>query len=181
MFDPNDFDYSEKKDDYFLFIGRIITNKGVMIAKDACEAIGAKLKVAGIDNGLEIEGKNVEMVGFADANKRRELISKAKAVFVPTLYLEPFGYVIIEAAFSGTPVITTDFGAFVENVQQGKTGYRCRTFVDFIEAAKNIDKINPKDCRDWAMGYTLEKVAPMYQDYFEQLQNLFGRGWYSRL
>lgn len=179
IFDPTDFDYSEKKDDYFLFIGRIIHNKGVTVAKDVCEAIGAKLKVAGIDNGMKLESPNVEMVGFADAKKRRELISKAKAVFVPTLYLEPFGYVIIEANISGTPVITTDWGAFVENVQDSKTGFRCKAFANFVWAAKNIEKIKPKDCRDWAMNYTMEKVAPMYQDYFEQLQNLFGRGWYS--
>lgn len=179
IFDPADFKYSEEKDDYFLFLGRIVFNKGVTIAKETCEAIGAKLKVAGIDYGMKIESPNVEIIGFANAEKRKELISRAKAVFIPTIYLEPFGYIVIEAAFSGTPVITTDWGAFTEIIQNGKTGFRCKSFADFIWAAKNINKIKPKDCRKWAMNFTMEKIAPKYQDYFEQLQNLFGRGWYS--
>jgi len=181
IFDPKDFDYREKKDDYFLYLGRITHNKGITIAKETCEAIGAKLKVAGIDQGMKIEGPNIEMVGFADLEKRKELISHAKAVFVPTIYIEPFGYIIMEAAMSGTPVITTDWGSFSEIVEHGKTGFRCRSLAQFIMAAENVDRIKPQDCQDWAMNFTLEKIAPLYDQYFKQMQNLFGRGWYSRL
>lgn len=182
IFDPKDFEYSEKKDDYFLFLGRINHDKGIRIAVDTVKAIGAKLKVAGIESGVKIEeSPDIKKVGFANWKKRKELLSKAKAVFVPTLYFEPFGYVIIEAAMSGTPVITTDWGAFTENVIHGKTGFRCKTLEQFIWAAKNIDKIKPADCRKWAMeNFTLKKIAPMYQEYFEQLQNLYGKGWYSK-
>jgi FkbM family methyltransferase len=183
IFNPKDFKYSSKKDDYFLYIGRVMFNKGVTIAKEICEQMGVKLKVAGIDTGYVLgKSPNVEMVGFADAKKRKELLSKAKAVFVPTIYIEPFGYVVMEAAMSGTPVITTDWGAFTETVLDGFTGYRCRTFSDFMWAVKNIDKIKPSNCRSWAMkNFTMEKVAPLYQKYFEQIQNLFGKGWYSKL
>ena len=181
IFDPNDFKYSKKKDDYFLYLGRIIHNKGVSVAVETCKHIGAKLKIAGIDGGLKFEeDQNIEMVGFADLEKRKELLSKAKAVFVPTLYIEPFGYIIIEAALSGTPVITTDWGSFPELVQHGRTGFRCRSLAQFIAAAENIDKINPQDCRTWGMNFVQEQIAPMYQQYFEQLMNLYGRGWYSK-
>ena len=121
------------------------------------------------------------MVGFADLEKRKKLIAGAKAVFVPTIYIEPFGYIIIEAAMSGTPVITTDWGAFPEIVQHGKTGFRCRSLAQFILAAQNIDLIKPADCREWAMEFTLEKAAPLYDEYFKRMQNLFGKGWYSKL
>ena len=180
IFNPEDFEYREKKGDYFLYLGRITFNKGVTIAKETCEAIGAKLKVAGIDQGMNLDSPNVEMVGFADLEKRRELIAGAKAVFVPTIYIEPFGYIIMEAAMSGTPVITTDWGAFTETVQHGKTGFRCRTLAQFIIAASEIEKIKPKDCREWAEEFTLEKIAPMYDQYFKQLQGLWGKGWYNK-
>lgn len=189
FFDPEDFTYSEEKDDYFLFLGRIVQRKGVLIARDVCRKLGKKLVVAGFghfDNQADAatfkevtEDPNVEYVGFAGKEKRRELLSKAKAVFMPTTYLEPFGYVALEAAFSGTPIITTPFAAFPETVLQGKTGYRCNTFAEFVEAAEGVAKINPADCRDWAMHFTLEGAAEKYQVYFTQILGLVEKGWYA--
>jgi len=180
IFDPADFEYRKKKDDYFLFIGRITEKKGVRLAAQVCDRLGVKLKIAGINYDLKgLESENVEMVGFADKDKRRELISRAKGVFMPTLYLEPFGYVVIECALSGTPIITTDFGSFPGIIKDGETGFRCRSFREFCWAAKNIDKIKPEKCREWGLNFTQEKIAPQYENYFQQLQDLFGKGFYS--
>lgn len=107
-------------------------------------------------------------------------MSKAKALFLPTLYLEPFGYVVLEANLSGTPVITTDFGAFPETVKHGVSGFRCRTFKEFCEAAKNVENLKPSECRDWASNFTLDKIAPMYKRYFTQILDLATpKGWYK--
>jgi len=181
-FDPKDFKFSRKKDDYYLYIGRLTPRKGVVIAQQVCDEIGAKLIIAGKGSlkDLGIESPNVEYVGIADAKMRASLMSKAKAIFVPTLYLEPFGGVNVEAAFCGTPSITTDWGGFTETVQHGVTGYRCRTFDDFVWAAKNVDKLKPEDCRNWAMkNYSLERVVLMYEEFFMKVQDLFGKGWYE--
>lgn len=190
FFDPNHFEYSDKKQDYFLYLGRIISKKGIFIAQQVCQKLGKKLVVAGFGydkNANEYDAKafddllklpNVEYVGFAGKEKRKELMKNAKALFLPTLYLEPFGYVVIEANLSGTPVITTDFGAFPETIKDGFNGFRCRNFKDFCEAVKNIDLIKPENCREWGMKYTLDKIAPMYQRYFTQILNLVGKGWY---
>gem|GEM_PF-368967 len=190
-FDPADFDYGEDKDDYFFFLGRIIDRKGILIAMKVCEIIGAKLLVAGQDGGQAINGAqimdilkaspNVEYVGFADLEKRRQLLKKAKALFVPTIYIGPFEGVSIEAGLSGTPVITTDFGAFTENVVHGVTGYRCRTMDHFVWAAQNIGKINPRDCYDFAIrNFSLDRVSLMYEEYFNMLMDRKkGNGWYE--
>ena len=105
----------------------------------------------------------------------------ARAVFVPTLYVEPFGTVAINAALCGTPTITTDFGAFTETVLHGVTGYRCRTFEQFVWAARNTHLIEPSDCRKWAeKNYSLERVGQLYDEYFLALNDLrTPDGWYQ--
>ncbi len=185
-FDLDEFEFREKKEDYFLMCGRMVWSKGVDIAAQVCEKIGAKLILAGTSFGPkdchlgDFWPAHVEYVGYADVEKRKKLMAGAKGLFCPTIYNEPFGYVAIEAMLSGTPVITVDHGAFTETVQHGVTGYRCHTFEQFVWAAKNIDTISPKACREWAeKNYNFNKIGKMYKEYFQSLQNLSKGGWYT--
>lgn len=180
-FDPTEFDYSDKKSDYFFYLGRMIKRKGIMEAQKVMEQIGGKLIMAGQDGGegVPLVGENIKYIGFADMEKRRKLLAGAKALLVPTIYIGPFEGVSIEAAFSGTPVITTDWGCFAENVIHGKTGYRCRTLDQFVWAAKNIGNIKPADCYQFAMeNFSLDRVRWMYEEYFNMILDIKrGPGW----
>lgn len=184
-FDVRDFDYNENKQDYFLYLGRIGEHKGVHIAIQVTEKIGARLIVAGQGNLYQMGYKqipsHVEVVGYADLEKRRQLMKNARGQFVCTLYGEPFGGVQIEAMLSGTPVISTDWACFGELNLHGITGYRCRTFDHFVYAANNVDKINPKNCRDWGLNFTFDRIAPMYEEFFYSISKLYdgSGGWYE--
>jgi glycosyltransferase involved in cell wall biosynthesis len=180
-FDPSDFEYREKKDGYLLFLGRLITNKGLAIAVDLAKRTGHKLLVAGQGSYEGVMGSkpppHVEVIGYADVETRRKLLAGAKALIQASYYNEPFGGCVVEANMSGTPVITSDWGAFSETVVHGTTGYRCRTMDHFIWAVNNVDKLSPSACRDWAMkNYSCDRVVLMYEEFFQMLNDVKNSG-----
>jgi glycosyltransferase involved in cell wall biosynthesis len=179
-FDTATFSFTEKKDDYFFMACRMVIGKGIHIAAQLAKKMGFKLKIAGPgDPTPYLIAPNIEYLGVLGPKDRNEVMCKAKALFSPSTYIEPFGMVVIEANLCGTPVITTDFGAFPENVIHGVSGYRCRTWAEFQFAVRNVDKLEPAKCRKWGENYSYEKVAPMYESYFQSLLDLNKDGWYS--
>ena len=185
-FDPDEFPLLTVKSDYALYLGRVIRRKGVDVAVQTTRALGLRLVIAGqgtLHNsvaGLAIDEPHVEFVGAVGPERRAELLGRARMLFAPTYYIEPFGGVAVEAQLCGTPVLTTDWGAFSETVVHGITGFRCRTFDDFIWAAAHTDQLQPSDCRAWAVAnYSLDRVQHMFQEFFCRIADIDRQGWYE--
>lgn len=179
-YDLAEFPFTSNKGDYHIFLGRPIAKKGREIAIDACVAAGIPLYVAG--QGDQQVPPGVTHLGVLDAASRARWVGNAQALWAPTWYLEPFGGVAAEAQLLGTPVISTDFGAFAETIVHGATGFRCRTFEQFVWAAKHVHRLDPYTCREWAeQRYSLARVGAMYEEYFDMLtrQHRDPRGWYA--
>lgn len=188
-FEAKHFPFQAKKKDYFFYIGRMIGRKGVWTAIDTTRAIGAKLIIAGQeDNEVPVSHlpPHCKFIGYVEPEERAEWLGGARGVFVPTKYLEAFGGTNVEAQLCGTPVITTNFGVFPETVIHGVTGYRCNTMAQFVEAAKNVDKLDPKKIRKHAERYLTTNVKWEFQEWFDDLYQLYlsaadpawkGRGW----
>lgn len=178
---PNQVDermYGEARDpdSYFLFLGRLVDGKGVQIAQKACQVREVPLVLAG--PGVQ-EGYG-EFVGEVGPEERTRLLAGARALFVPSLYAEPFGTVAIEAMACGTPVISTDWGAFTETVVHGVHGFRCRMLRDFIAAIGDVDKLNRREIQKYALNtFGMRTIAKKYEAYFERLMTLWGDGWYE--
>jgi glycosyltransferase involved in cell wall biosynthesis len=180
-FDPDMFEYRAAPDGYFLYLGRLTDDKGVGLAVDTARRAGRKLIVAGQGNPDRFlyGAPHVEYLGPVGVEDRKELLAGAAALLCPTFYVEPFGGVAVEAQLSGTPIITTDWGAFTETVVPNVTGFRCRTMDHFEYAAKHIGDIDPANCRKWAMNYSLAHISGMYEEFFQMLLNLRGDGFYT--
>jgi glycosyltransferase involved in cell wall biosynthesis len=172
----DDFPFQETSDDYYLYIGRLIERKGYQIAVDVCKHLGKRLLIAGQGTPPEYG----EYVGVVGTEERAKLMGGAIAVFTPTIYVEPFGTVAVEAMACGTPVISTDWGAFTETVIDGVTGFRCHTLQEFVDAAEAAKGLDRASIQAYAKGrYGLDAVGLMYDRYFKRLLSLWGNGWYE--
>lgn len=187
-FDPNDYPFVKDKSDYYVYIGRIIWGKGVSIAVELTRQLGAKLIVIGggkvrdvLNPEYNLSLDHVTEVGVLSMKDKVKYISNARGLIYFSLYVEPFGHAPIEAMMCGTPVITSDFGAFTETNIHGLTGYRTNTFNELYWAARNLDKLDPAKIRQYAVdNYGLDRIKDKFQEHFKKLHGLrTGEGWYS--
>lgn len=175
-FDAKDFPFQPNKEDYFLFVGRMIIRKGVWTAVKTTKAIGAKLILAGQEsNEIDVGGlpDHCEFVGYVEPEQRAKLMGGAKALFAPTLYLEAFGGVTVEAHLCGTPTLTTDFGVFPETCPHGVTGFRCNTLQDFVDGALAVDSLDHAVIRKHGERYLMTNVRWEFQRWFDDLYILW--------
>lgn len=111
--------------DYYLCLGRLAAHKRVDVAVDAFSELDARLVVAGrgpqFDAIHASAGENVDVLGFVDETRKRELYAGAKALIFPA-QAEDFGMVPIEAMASGTPVLGVEEGFTQFQIADGKNG-----------------------------------------------------------
>ncbi|HEX5144944.1 MAG TPA: glycosyltransferase family 4 protein [Mycobacterium sp.] len=121
-----------------LYFGRLEYEKGVHDAIAALPRIrrshpGTTLTIAGDGTQLDflVEQarkhkvlKATNFVGRVDHAQLLELLHRADAAVLPSHY-EPFGIVALEAAATGTPLVTSNIGGLGEAVIDGVTGVSC--------------------------------------------------------
>jgi len=130
---------------YFLLVGRMIKEKGFHeVIPVMAHFPEIELHVAGtgpalpqlksIAAGLE----NVRFLGLKSYAELIELYRHAVALIVPSLFYETFGFVVMEAFSSKTPVIVRDRGPLPELVHQSQGGLIFRTEAELIQAMKRL-------------------------------------------
>lgn len=121
-----------------LYFGRLEYEKGVHDAIAALPRIrrshpGTTLTIAGDGTQLNFLVEQarkhkvlrcVNFVGRVDHSQLLTLLHRADAAVLPSHY-EPFGIVALEAAATGTPLVTSNVGGLGEAVIDGVTGVSC--------------------------------------------------------
>lgn len=176
FYDPADF-ATQRKEPFCLYVGRLTERKGLAIACRAAEAAGLPLYVIGHGDKKFITN-GAKYLGELPSAERNDWMGRAQCVLTPTLYVEPFNQVAVEAQMCGTPVVSTDMGGFTETVEHGKTGFRCSYLGEFVRGIHECIKLDPQYIRQRAEDrYSMATVAPQYQFYFDRLMMQWEAGW----
>jgi len=183
FYDEKEFPYLNRpqKEPFALYVGRLIPRKGVEIACRVCAADNANIPLKIIGHGDQsLVTHGAEYLGALSVEERNKWMARASVVFTPTLYLEPFNQVAVEAQLCGTPVIATPWGGFTETIEEGFTGFRCHYLGEFVEAVGKCRKLSPSYIRARAIRkYSIHHVKHQYQRYFDRLSLLWEDGFNS--
>ena len=112
-------------EDWFLYVGRLVSYKRPELVVEAFRGLDARLVVVGeghLRQPLEREAPlNVEFRGELGEEELRDLYRRARAFVYPAD--EDFGIVMAEVQACGTPVIGLRRGGAIDIVRDGETGW----------------------------------------------------------
>jgi glycosyltransferase involved in cell wall biosynthesis len=128
VFPPVDTDFYRpggEREEFFLFVGRLVSYKRPDIAVQAFRTIRAPLYIVGhgqLESRLRrIAPANVSFLGSVSNSQLRDLYQRARALIHPGE--EDFGIAMAEAQAAGTPVIASSLGGARDIVRDGQTGW----------------------------------------------------------
>lgn len=166
-----------EREDYYCYSGRLSAEKGVESLLEAASRLPYRLKMAG-DGPLleELRSKyarfpQIEFLGRLDAQGVSRLLSKARAMVIPSVWFENNPLSVIESLCAGTPVLGADIGGIPELIEPGSNGLIFKpgdtaAIADAVERAFT-EKWNNAAIRDRALA----AFSP--QRYLDELLKFF--------
>jgi glycosyltransferase involved in cell wall biosynthesis len=148
--DPAELEFRRDKSDYDLFLGRLHSSKGWQWAVDGAKLAQRRLVVAG--GWRPSLSRWIRFTGEVGGKEKAELLAGARLLWMPAQWNEPFGLTLIEALWSGTPVLATRRGALPEVLgpDVAEFGDTLEELVARLPAAERKD---PDCCRARAERY----------------------------
>jgi glycosyltransferase involved in cell wall biosynthesis len=169
-----------QKDDYLLWVARIVEEKGPHRAIRVAKMCNRPLILAGpVQPGHErffatevephIDGDQIRYIGEVGGVRKQELFANAFAFLMPISWPEPFGMVIVEALAAGTPVIAFAQGAAPEIVEHGVNGFLVDDEEGMAAMVEQAGEIDPEQCRlSAAERFAPDEVAARYERVYQQ-------------
>ena len=145
--DVNRFQVSDRSEDFFLIVSRLVAYKRIDLAVDAFTKTGRRLVVVGDGPDRkrleELAGDNVEFLGRAPNETVTELMATCRGFIFPGC--EDFGITPVEAQACGKPVIAYRGGGALETVVERETG----VFFDETSPDSLAGALEEFDAIDW--------------------------------
>lgn len=175
--DADKFPFSAKAEDYLLFAGRIVPEKGVKEAIQVAQQTNQRLLIIGpvypdqqgyFDQYIKPNlNDKILYLGYIEQSHLVRYYQKAKAFLMPIQWEEPFGLTMVESMACGTPVIALRRGAVPEIIEDGVTGYVVDSLAEMGEAIQKIDQLDRKACREHVKKhFSIEKMVDEYEAAF---------------
>jgi glycosyltransferase involved in cell wall biosynthesis len=178
-YDLKDWDPVYRTGDYLAFLGRITELKGFDTIKAIAEHSPYKIVVCGQGNPEKWKHKNIDYLPPITGRARSEFLGNARALLAPSTFVEPFCGMSVEAMLCGTPVISVDYGAMTETVQDGM-GFRCHTLKDWLESIEKVGSLDREYIAKVSRSkYSLEACGAKYSKIISQILDLNRNGWYE--
>jgi glycosyltransferase involved in cell wall biosynthesis len=116
--------------DAFVYLGRLVPEKGVATLIRAAALARVRLRIIGTGSEeqalrqLAAElGGDVEFTGYLTGSALRAAVSSARAVVIPSEWYENAPISVMEASALGRPVIGANIGGIPELIRPGETGF----------------------------------------------------------
>jgi glycosyltransferase involved in cell wall biosynthesis len=179
--DVASFQFNDKPQDYFAFLGRITPDKGIVQAIQIAKQSGQKLVIAAKVDPTDqefyekevkdlIDGEQIKFIGEVDFAGKNELLRNAKALLFPIQWEEPFGLAVIEALACGTPVVALNRASIPEIITDKVTGIICNSVEEIISRLGEVDSIDRAKCRQAAEeNFTNERMYAEYMACYEKV------------
>lgn len=174
------FSFSGEAEDYLMYAGRIVPEKGVKEAIQVALQTGRRLIITGqvlpnfqwyFDEHIRPHlNDRILYLGLIDQNQLAKYYQKASALLMPIRWEEPFGLTMAEAMSCGTPVIAFRRGSVPEVIVDGKTGFIVENTSEMADTIENIGKIKRQDCRQHVEKHFT--IANMVSGYEAVLNNI---------
>lgn len=143
----------------FLYVGRVAIEKNIE-AFLGLDLPGTKIVVGDGPERLALESRHpgAVFVGFKYGEELASHVAAADVFVFPSL-TDTFGLVLLEAMSCGVPVAAFPVTGPVDVVEDGRTGALNR---DLRAAALDALKIDPTDCREYALQHTWETATQQF-------------------
>lgn len=172
---------SNRKPEYFAFLGRIAPEKAVDRAIRIAERCGIPLKIAAKVDKVDQEyfetkirpmlrPPAIEYIGEISDDQKADFLSGAIALLVTIDWPEPFGLVMIEAMACGTPVIAFNRGSVPEVIENGLTGFIVEDETSAVATVDQLPSLNRKRIRErFEQRFTARRMAEDYLAVYRSL------------
>ena len=165
---------SNRVDDYYLFVGRLVPYRRLDVLIEAFNKMGRPLKIAGSGRDRErleaLAGPTVEFLGFVPDADLPDLLARCRAFVWPGE--EDFGISPLQANAAGRPVIAYAAGGAKETVVPGVTGalFAQQSVAAIIETVESFDplSVSPAAIRRHAEQYDIALFKRRIADFVAQ-------------